>query len=281
MSNKGKYTKPKRNFVKGPDTSSKAGQVDMRTNAGILYKGQNSIDEFNHKLITEPVDEFFSDVMLAPHTIVFRPFKENYVKEYEPKTKTITKSGFRQIDNRQRSTDQEDYVDTPFRILNAGILISAPAEYLEQTGLSVGDVIYTSPVQWNENRFYINRQNQTQDHVHSQTTWVLDKFEGYFNITQYNITLGVKREVFAEKYMDTIYSQMYGTCTEEEFVEHLVNLEKEFLARQEAAYQEQILAKETNKLELVGQDLSVKAVADKFSKDKPKGAKPVVKSYKK
>lgn len=222
MSNK---IKPRRNFKKNVATTSKRIDMDLDLAVTQAWAVQSEIDRYNKSLIEEEIDSFFKDVKLANDYILFRPFKENFIKEYIEETKTASSIGFRRIDNRKRTTDQEDYVYTPFKYINAGVIISASNKFLEDYDINIGDILYTKQIRWKDFRFYIDRQDALRDYIHSQDNWTLAFFEGYFLITPYDIELSISKETFKNKFMNKIISPIYGKTTLEDLIKHHKDLE--------------------------------------------------------
>lgn len=222
---KGKY-KPRRNFKKNVQTTTQGPSMNLETLVTKTWNLQKEIDNYNLSLINDDTDPFLKDVSLKNNYLVFKPFKENFVKDFVEETKTIATFGFRQIDNRKRSTDQEDYVISPYRFINAGVLVSAPDDFLEDYNMKIGDVIYTKQIRWNDSRFYLNRQDGVRDYVKSQDNWTLSFFEGYFFLMPFDIQLSMDKEVFKEKHLDKVISAIHGKITLEELIETSLELQR-------------------------------------------------------
>jgi hypothetical protein len=256
----GNKPKPRRTYKKATEQTSKRVSMDLNDAVSHAWNVQELIDNYNNDLINNPTVEFFEDVNLASNAIVIRPFRENYIKEYVEETKTAAAIGFRRIDKRVRTTDQEDYVFSPFKFINSGILAAAPIEFLEERNMTLGDVIYIKPVRWKDCRFYLNRQLAIRDYVHSQENWSLVFFEGYFNISQFDVELSISNETFKKKYMSSVMSPIYGKTTLEELIDHHAELEEKVKQEQEE------LSKKELSTSHVGQEVYIKDIKDSDSK---------------
>jgi hypothetical protein len=231
-------SKPRRSYVKATKQTTKRISMELGTAVSQVWNIQLDIDNYNKSLIESERNDFFEDAQVAHNAVIIRPFKENYIKEYIETTKTASAVGFRRIDNRKLKTDQENYVFSPFKYINAGILMSASDEFLKERNMSLGDVVYIKTVQWMNCRFYLDRQIAVRDYVESQDNWSLGFFEGYFNISQFDVELSIPIEKFKAKHMSNVMSPIYGKTTLEELIAHHTILEEQVKAERESLQQD-------------------------------------------
>lgn len=245
--------KPSRTFSKGTTETTKRVSLNIDTILTQSYNIQENIDTYNLDIINNYKEDFFSDLSLNGNSVIVRPFKENFIKEYIEETKTASAIGFKMIDNRKRKTDQESYIPSPLTYINAGILIAAPKEYLEANNMQIGDVLMLRKIQWVNHMFYPNRQENIRDYVESPDNWSIVFFEGYFNISQYDIEGSIKNEVFKEKYMNTVLSPIYNKTTLEDLIKHHTLLE-ERIAKEREEYMQSV-----NSVH-IGEEINIKSL---------------------
>jgi hypothetical protein len=242
--------KPKRTYKKTTANTSKRKSLNLEQVLKQSWSLQENIDNYNVALLEEPVEDFFKDANLANNYIIVKPFKENFIKGYVEETKTISVFGFRQIDNRKRSTDQENYVDSPFKYINAGILVAAPKSFLNDYNISIGDVVYTKTYRFKDTRFYVEKQDAVKDYVASPDNWSLGFFKGYFLITPYDVELSIDRNTFKEKYKNTIVSPVYNKTTLDDLIKH----HKEY---EDKLQKEREMQKDSLNTEFLGSEITI------------------------
>ena len=169
---------------------------------------QAAIDKYNNE-ITD-IDPFFKTLQLHGDYIVIRLKRENLIKsidESNPDNVHID-AWVRQLDARERPTDAEKWIPTPFPFIEEGVICAISPkiqmEYLKISSElqkianahkpvrvpSVGDKIYirVRTVDWfKEKRYYIDKQKQCEDFVKNQREIRLNNFEGYFLIETHDL----------------------------------------------------------------------------------------------
>lgn len=164
---------------------------------------QELIDRYNNCEIYK-IDNYFRNFQLQDDSIIVRIMKENYIKEYNgDEDNPVYDAYFRQIDIRERSTDQPEFRDTPFPYIEKGVIVAISSDlqlkmYKKKDDLSkynkelaegidipkVGDVIefrsnYSS-VWFKNKRYYIDKQEQCIDLVKGPRDWSIPMFDHYY-----------------------------------------------------------------------------------------------------
>ena len=164
----------------------------------------------------------FKNIQLDGQNIVIHMFQENPIKYIiqDPNTdSTALVPGISQIDGRKRNTDAPHWIDTPFPLIDKGVIMAiSPYVQLYYYELKdklakydriaadkiiipqVGDVVYTNHFLFKESRYYIDKQAKTIDFIRNQEEIRLDKFDFLFKVSTYEIESIVKRDAFDKMY---------------------------------------------------------------------------------
>jgi hypothetical protein len=186
-----------------------------------VLQGQGAIDRWNTELIgktgwKKDVDlrEHFKNIQLETGLVV-QMYMENPIKSIgrdENSKKVIHLDwSIRQIDARERSTDKNKWVSTPFPVIDKGVIMAiSPAVkiwYHEQKEKlakydpiaaqemiipEVGDTVYTKLFRFKDTRYYVNKQEKCEDFVMNQTEIRLKHFQNLFLIDNFDIESIVK-----------------------------------------------------------------------------------------
>lgn len=176
-------------------------------------KGLNDKDLISH----------FNNIQLDGQHLVIHMFMENVIKDVYvgPDGQPMIIPGISQIDGRKRNTDVPHYIDTPFPMIDKGVIMAISpyvqlyyhelkekiAKYDKEKAESiiipeVGDIIYTNHFLFKESRYYPDKQAKTGDFVRSQEDINLSNFDFLFKVTTYEIESIVKRDCH-NKMMDS------------------------------------------------------------------------------
>lgn len=171
---------------------------------------QKIIDDYN-KSIVKNIDPYFDDVQLEDDWIIVRLFQENFIKHLDESNPDDIQVDMyiRQIDARQRNTDEPNWVPTPFPYTEQGVICavspSVKLKYMMLKGelekydkYAAKDIIIPDQgvivnirarhSQWfKEHRFYIDKQKQCMDFVRNQLELRLGQFEGYFILKAHDV----------------------------------------------------------------------------------------------
>lgn len=169
---------------------------------------QAAIDAYNESI--HEIDPFFNNIQLCGDYLIVRLKRENlikYIDESDPDNIHID-AWVRQLDARDRPTDPDKWISTPFPYIEEGVICaispSAQANYLKTAKFfsdntsthkpiiipNPGDKVYirVRTVDWfKEKRYYIDKQKQCEDFVKNQRELRLNNFEGYFLIESYDL----------------------------------------------------------------------------------------------
>lgn len=217
-----RHTRPLGSNVKPNVTPSQEDTVKM------IVETQKVIDKYNCEIFIK--DEFFNDFKLTNNVIV-RAFKEPYVKAIE---NGQVYCSFQTIDGRQRTSDVEKLIQSPFLYLPIGVIVALPKvndnsvdeNHLSKFNVKVGDVVYLDKIMWHQCMFYTNRTSQIVDYIKNQDNYTLANFEGYFTLNTYNQIQGyIDRETFIDKYLQsTVLSPLsHENGYDKEYVKKLLN----------------------------------------------------------
>lgn len=171
---------------------------------------QLEIDKYNNVDLYK-IDSFFKKIQLHGPWLIVRLKQENlikYINEDNPENPIID-AWVRQIDGRQRTTDQPYWVPTPFPFVEEGVIVAISPEVQKQYYLlkeeirkytndpskivvipEVGDTVHirANTSQWyKDHRYYIDKQDQCMDFVRNQTELRLNKFEFYFRLEDFEL----------------------------------------------------------------------------------------------
>lgn len=177
---------------------------------------QLEIDRYNNVDIYK-IDPFFKKVQLSGPWMIVRLKMENlikYINEDNPENPIID-AWVRQIDGRQRTTDQPFWVPTPFPFIEEGVIVAiSPAVQKEYHELKekisayditlansivipqVGDTVHiraNNSGWYKEHRYYTDKQKQCSDFVRNQMELRLNNFHNYFRLEDFeleNVVLG-------------------------------------------------------------------------------------------
>lgn len=191
----------------------KQGVLDDKISKARLFEAklaQLEIDKYNNVDLYK-IDSFFKKIQLHGPWLIVRLKQENlikYINEDNPDNPIID-AWVRQIDGRQRTTDQPYWVPTPFPFVEEGIVVAVAPEvqkhyYELQDELKkynpelaktivipeVGDTVHirANTSQWyKDHRYYIDKQEQCMDFVRNQTELRLNKFEFYFRLEDFEL----------------------------------------------------------------------------------------------
>jgi hypothetical protein len=203
---------PKKKRIRKNDGAKK--QSDMKLGISqiqVLDETQYLIDRYN-ELEWFKIDDYFKNTTLNGEYIIVRMFHENLVKykdDSNPENIQID-AYFRQISTRQKTSDVESWMPTPFPYLEQGVIVALSPDvllqfYKKKEELAkydkkaadkiripkVGDIITVNAFgdsQWFKlNRFYIDKQEQCMDFVRNQKELVLNHFDHYFKVRDFEI----------------------------------------------------------------------------------------------
>jgi len=181
-----------------------------------VIQGQEAIDKWNMELIGNTgwkkdlnLNEHFSNIQLETGLVV-QMFMENPIKQIarnEGDGKVVHLDwSIRQIDARTRSTDKNKWVNTPFPVIDKGVIMAiSPTQqiwYHEQKEKlakynpkaaeeliipKVGDIVYTKLFRYKDSRYYVNKQEKCEDFVMNQEELRLKHFQNLFLIENFDI----------------------------------------------------------------------------------------------
>lgn len=227
MSNSRKGRKPStsrvRNVSKNIDNTTRRSDIkDRQKEINIILSGQKAIDEWNLNLCGQSgwdksvdLNKHFDNIQLNSGMIV-QMYRENPVKSISRNKDTgeivSFNASIRQIDSRKRNTDVPQWVNTPFPVINKGVLMAVSPEstiwYAEQKAKLAlidpeaaekfiipkrGDTVYTNTFMKKDTRYYTNKQELCEDFVMNQEVLRLDKFQNLFLIREFDIESIVAR----------------------------------------------------------------------------------------
>jgi hypothetical protein len=129
--------------------------------------------------------------------MIVQVYKEDLIKDIQFSDNgefRITHTSLQQIDNRERMTDNPNYVDSPLPVISKGIIVAISPmlvdkftklkESFDVKGLGdtivipkTGDTVYLSDFRLKDFRYYINKQERVEDYVKSQTDVNLTNFD--------------------------------------------------------------------------------------------------------
>jgi hypothetical protein len=178
-------------------------EVDLwnTTYVGVKDKFGNPVSEYNN-------------LQLDNLNLVVQMFMENPVKAViEQDGERMIIPGISQIDGRKRNTDAPNWIDTPFPLIDKGIIVAVSPwlqahyyELKEKMGRfnpelaeklvapEVGDMILTNHFMFKETRFYYDKQAKCNDFVRNQEEIRLDNFSYMFKISNYDIEAIIKKD---------------------------------------------------------------------------------------
>jgi len=181
-----------------------------------ILQGQEAIDKWNTELVGTTgwkkdvnLVEHFKNVQLETGLIV-QMYMENPIKNIARNTETgkvvQLEWSLRQIDARVRSTDKNKWVNTPFPVIDKGMIMAiSPSTliwYHEQKEKlakydsvaaeafivpKVGDIVYTKLFRFKDNRYYVNKQEKCEDFIMNQEEIRLKHFQNLFLIENFDI----------------------------------------------------------------------------------------------
>ncbi len=154
--------------------------------------------------------EYFKNIKLFQSNLIVQMFRENLIHSINVQGDQIDAqsviAGLSQVDARTRTSDVDNFVDTPIPILRKGIILAISSElqlkyykmkeellkYNPEIGESfhipkVGDIITTNYFSLSDNRYYVNKNAQLRDYVKNPSDYNLHNFEYMFKITEYDI----------------------------------------------------------------------------------------------
>lgn len=187
--------------------------VDRWNTEYVGKKGMGDKDLISH----------FNNIQLDGQYLVIHMFMENVIKDVymSPDGQPMIIPGVSQIDGRKRNTDVPHYIDTPFPLIDKGVIMAISpyvqayymelkdkiAKYDKEKAKSiiipeVGDVIYTNHFLFKDSRYYPDKQAKTGDFVRNQEDINLSNFDYLFKVTTYEIESIVKRDKH-DQMMDT------------------------------------------------------------------------------
>ena len=169
-----------------------------------LKRIQNDIDMYNLDLHSGIIPAKFKSFVVANDQIIVKLYKENFIKGWnnveivkdEDGSKEVVPfpfGGFRQVDARTRTSDVEQYVDTPLPYVFKGRIMAiskfSQDKLRKELGIEVnaGDFVTLNELILKDRRFYFEKQKQIMDHIANQREVVLDNFEGYFTVSSLDI----------------------------------------------------------------------------------------------
>jgi hypothetical protein len=188
-----------------------------------ILSGQKYIDKLNTEhvgkkgLMGDDLLEHFKNIQLDGSNIVIQLFMENPVKSLminDDNNEVISiSSGIQQIDKRKRNTDVATWGNTPFPVIDKGVIMAISPQvklwYYEQREKlakydpiaaeefvipEVGDIVYTNHFMFKETRYYPNKQRKCEDFVKNVEEVRLENFDMLFKVTNYEIESIVKRD---------------------------------------------------------------------------------------
>lgn len=165
------------------------------------------------------LSDLFKDLQLDNHNLIVQMFMENPIKDViEQEGNNLIVPGISQIDGRKRNTDAPNWIDTPFPLIDQGIIVAiSPWLQLFYYELKdkmskfdmriadsilipeVGDMITTNHFMFKETRFYPDKQKKCNDFIRNQEELRLNEFSFLFKITNYDIESIIKKESEAYK----------------------------------------------------------------------------------
>lgn len=219
-----KLRKPTMTRVRQANKSIPNSKLDANTSDKSLQNWisrQLQIDDWNTNFVGKKdkfgnsVESLFNDYVLDNQSIVVQLYLENCVKGVitTEDGKHLIVPGISQIDGRKRNTDAPVWIDTPFPVINKGIILSVSPwlqyHYMElrekmlklnpELANSIvipeaGDMVTTNHFMYKETRFYPDKQKKTNDFVRSQEEFRLEEFSFMFKISNYDIEAIVKKD---------------------------------------------------------------------------------------
>jgi len=181
-----------------------------------VLQGQEAIDRWNTELIGNTgwkkdvnLKDHFKNIQLETGLII-QMYMENPIKQIGRNSQTgkvvHLDWSLRQIDARTRSTDKNKWVNTPFPVIDKGIIMaispSTTIWYSEQKEKlskydkeaaeamiipKVGDIVYTKLFMFKDNRYYVNKQEKCEDFIMNQEEIRLKHFQNLFKIENFDI----------------------------------------------------------------------------------------------
>jgi hypothetical protein len=167
--------------------------------------------------------EHFKKIQLDGQHLIIHMFMENVIKDVytNEQGQTMIIPGISQIDGRKRTTDVPHYIDTPFPLIDKGVIMAISpyvqlyyyelkeklAKYDKEKADAViipevGDIVYTNHFLFKDSRYYPDKQAKTGDFVRNQEDINLSNFDFLFKVTTYEIESIVKRDCH-DKMMDS------------------------------------------------------------------------------
>ena len=192
---------------------------------------QKMVDDWNKYFVGKKghdgkdLVKFFDNIALdGPHVII-QMYKENVIKDYaifkdsEGNDNLQIFPAVSQIDGRKRNTDVPIWIDTPFPIIDKGVIMAVSpqvqlyyhelkeklAKYDPIAAEKVlvpqrGDIVYTNHFLFKESRYYPDKNAKTKDFIKSQEDLRLNEFDFLFKVSNFEIESiirpGVSGEVF-------------------------------------------------------------------------------------
>ena len=182
-----------------------------------MYK-QAMIDDWNNNYVGKKsksgmdLEKFFDDVYLDGMHLIIHMYMENVIKDYyvvddaEGNKGVQIIPGISQIDGRKRNTDVPTWIDTPFPLIDKGVIMAISpqvqlyyyelkekmAKYNKELADSIiipkrGDVVYTNHFLFKEARYYFDKNAKTKDFIKSQEDIRLNEFDYLFKVSNFEI----------------------------------------------------------------------------------------------
>jgi hypothetical protein len=158
-----------------------------------IEKRQEDIDTYNFDTCNQ-IDPYFDTIQLAGNDIIVRLHKENYIKGVYgiDNNEVMYNAYISQVDYRMKATDKPNWCDNPLPYVLSGVVVAiSPAVEADQLKrfnevgdkyrmLKVGDIVNLTHFQFQDNRFYKNKQEI--DFIKNPEEYRIEHWEGYIKI---------------------------------------------------------------------------------------------------